>query len=120
MSGIVTVAERKARRVASLRAAVARLRAALEGHAVATGAIYTLYGSAARDDLRHDSDVDILVEAPDASRHEALSRVEESCARLGLVGDIAEAGWFGPRFHARIAPEAIVIGPTTFLDERAT
>jgi predicted nucleotidyltransferase len=111
MSGIVTVAERKAECVASLRAAVARLKLDLAEHAAATGATCILYGSAARDDLRYDSDVDILVDAPNATRVEALDRVDDSSARLGLKADIAEASWFGPRFHARIAPECIVFAP---------
>jgi predicted nucleotidyltransferase len=92
---------------------MAHLKSELAKHANATGATYILYGSAARDDLRYDSDVDILVDAPDATRVEALDRVEDSCARSRLKVDIAEASWFGPRFHARIAPERIVIAPSS-------
>lgn len=108
MSAVVTVQERKAERVRALTAAVAALKADLARHAAETGAVYTLYGSAARGDLRYDSDVDILVDAAPEVRHDAFSRVEESCASLGLRLDIAEAGWFGRRFHDRIAPDALV------------
>ena len=57
-----TLAERKAARVAFLHEAVAALRNRLREYARSHGGRFLLYGSAARGDLRFDSDIDMLIE----------------------------------------------------------
>ncbi len=64
---IVTLAERKAARVAWMRAALDALRASLTGYARANGGRFLIFGSAARGEPRFDSDVDILVDFENAA-----------------------------------------------------
>ena len=62
MDRIVTVAERKAAEATRRQRAVADLRRVLDTYARAHGGRFLLFGSAARGQMRYDSDVDILVE----------------------------------------------------------
>ncbi|WP_376100065.1 nucleotidyltransferase family protein [Roseomonas sp. CCTCC AB2023176] len=52
-------------KLARLRAAVGELRLLPAAEAPRLGGRYLLFGSAARGEMRHDSDVDILLDFPD-------------------------------------------------------
>lgn len=64
MDRIVTLAERKAAEAERRRLAVAALRPAFAAYARAHGDRFLLFGSAARNEMRYDSDVDILLDFP--------------------------------------------------------
>lgn len=108
---IVTLPERKAAKVAALTAAVATLSDALANYAKGAGGRFLLYGSAARGELRHDSDVDLLLDFGDHERTSAAwTFAEEECARLGLACDILPIIACTPRFLDHIMVDAKVLG----------
>ena len=108
---IVTLPERKAAKVAALEAAVTTLSHALTTYAKGAGGRFLLYGSAARNELRHDSDVDLLLDFHDhASTSDAWTFAEEECARLGLVCDILPIIACKQRFLDHILVDAQPLG----------
>ena len=105
---VQTLTERKAAAIAAKLAALATLRPALAERARALGGRFLLYGSAARGELRYDSDVDLLLDFPDAAAMSAAwDFAETECARLGLEYDILPIGMCNARFLAHVLPEAI-------------
>ena len=101
------VAERKAAAVAAKRAGLELLRAALAEAAPALGGRYLLIGSAARDALRFDSDIDLLLDFPDGTPTSAAWTVaEQECARLGLPCDIRPVQYCDERFLAHVQSDA--------------
>lgn len=97
-----TLAERKAAEIARRREAVRALRERLSAHARARGGRYLLYGSAARDALRYDSDVDLLVDFPEALQSDAWRFAEEAAEALGVPADIRPLAWCSERFLAHV------------------
>ena len=104
---IRTLAERKAARVAAKVAAVDDLLRALEDRAREIGGRYLLYGSAARGELRWDSDVDLLLDFPDGDATAAAwSFGEDECAKRGLDYDIRPIAMCDARFLAHVLPRS--------------
>ncbi len=102
---VLTLAERKAANIAAKVAAVDELLPALERWAREIGGRYLLYGSAARRELRPDSDVDLLLDFPDGDATAAAwDFAEDECARLGLDCDIRPVALCGPRFLGHVLP----------------
>lgn len=93
-----TLQERKSARIAALRDGVERLRPRLSAYAREHGGRYLLYGSAARDALHIHSDVDLLLDFPEAEQAAAWRFAEDECWRLGLEPDIRPLGWCKPGF----------------------
>ncbi len=106
-----TLAERKADAVTAKTASLAVLRPVLEGHARRLGGRFLLYGSAARGELRHGSDIDLLLDFPghDATAA-AWDAAGQACAGLGLDADIRPLAWCGTRFLEHVLPEAVSLG----------
>jgi predicted nucleotidyltransferase len=92
-----------------MEAAVADLKAALAQYARGHGGRFILFGSAARREMRADSDVDIFVDFPTGAHMQAIRFAEEACWRLGLKPDIL--GFAGPtgRLGARLKLEGLVL-----------
>jgi predicted nucleotidyltransferase len=91
------------------RTAVAQLREELATYATAHGGRFILYGSAARDTMRHDSDVDILTDFPPDALDDAWVFAEEACWRLRLTPDIRPRAWCSRRFLDHIARDAVTL-----------
>jgi predicted nucleotidyltransferase len=72
MQLIVTLSERKAAEAARRRDAVSALVPVLAEYARTHGGRFLLFGSAARGTMKYHSDVDILMDFPDAYRGEVL------------------------------------------------
>ena len=109
MTRIVTLGEIKAAEAARRRDAVAALKADLAAYAKAHGGRFLLFGSAARGEMRYDSDVDILVDfAPDLL-DDAWSFAERACFDRGLDPDIAPFAWCRGRFRDRVTPDLLVL-----------
>ncbi len=104
MSQIVTIPERKAIEAARRQQAVADLAVILRDYARTRGGRFLLYGSAARNTMRHDSDVDVIVDFPPETRSDAWDFVEAECALRRLPVDVTYADWCGEAFLAHIAP----------------
>ncbi len=102
-----TLAERKTAAVAAKTAAIDELLRLLENRAREIGGRYILYGSAARGELRPDSDVDLLLDFSDNDATGlAWSFAEDECARLGLDGDVRPFAMCAPRFLDHVMPGA--------------
>lgn len=71
----------------------------------------SIFGSAARGDMRADSDVDVMVEfLPDVVHGWEYFRLERELAEVfGRPVDLATKKWMKPRVKARVLPEARVV-----------
>lgn len=111
MERIVTLTERKATETERRRRAVDELRALLTTYACAHGGRFLLFGSAARGDMRHRSDVDLLVAFPSADADDDAWRfAEQACWDRDLYPDIMPAAWCKPAFLERIRHDVVVLG----------
>lgn len=109
MTSIVTLAERKKRAGASRSAAAARIMDRLSSHAAATGGRFVVFGSAARGEMRHDSDIDILVDFPPALELDAVIFAETACAAEDLPCDVLPFATRTPEFLERIERDAVAL-----------
>ncbi|PPQ26531.1 hypothetical protein CCS01_29695 [Rhodopila globiformis] len=105
MQQIVTLAEHKAIEAARRQAAVAALVPVLAAYAQAHGGRFLLYGSAARGTMKHDSDVDLLLDFPEATLGEAWNFAETACWDRGLEPDLMPYRWCRRTFLDHIAPD---------------
>lgn len=104
-----TLTERKRAAVAAMTQAVECLARDLTTYAREHGGRFILFGSAARGELRHDSDVDILVDFSRDARDEAWDFAERRAFDVGLRPDVHHKSWGGPRLLERIAAEGRVL-----------
>lgn len=104
-----TLTERKRAKVARMEAAVETLAAELTAYAREHGGRFILFGSAARGELRHDSDVDVLVDFPGGSASDAWLFAEDRAWALGLKPDLSAKGWSGPRLLERVTRDGRVL-----------
>lgn len=101
---IVTLAERKAQGASRLRENFGTLYFELATYGAAHSGRFWIYGSAARGELRWDSDIDILAEFPEAAASEAVDFAEAAGARLELEIDAQPLFWCKPAFLEKIKP----------------
>lgn len=106
---IVTLPERKARALARRRAAVERVSTKLAGFAREKGGRYLIFGSAARDELRFDSDLDLLVDFPPHLHAEAWRFAEDVCAEERMPADIRPLAWCSDEFVAHISRDLRIL-----------
>jgi predicted nucleotidyltransferase len=109
MNRIVTLKERKAAEVDRRRRAVEDLRSALAAYARQHGGRFLLFGSAARGDMRYNSDVDILVDFPPDQMDDAWNFAERACWDRRLEPDITPFSWCKGRFLERVTPDLQVM-----------
>jgi predicted nucleotidyltransferase len=109
MGRIVTLAERKAAEAERRRLAVEDLCAVLASYAREHGGRFLLFGSAARGEMRYDSDVDILVDFPGDSIDDAWNFAEQGCRDRGLEPDITPFSSCKGRFRERVTPDLQVV-----------
>ena len=81
----------------------------LAAYAREHGGRYLLFGSAARGDMRYDSDVDILVDFPPDALDDAWNFAERACWDRKLEPDITPFAWCRGRFRERVTPELQVL-----------
>ncbi|WP_375457664.1 nucleotidyltransferase family protein [uncultured Enterovirga sp.] len=104
-----TLTERKRAKVARMEAAVEALAAELAAYAREHGGRFILFGSAARGEMRHDSDVDIMVDSPGGPGSDAWLFAEERAWALGLKPDLSDKGWSGFRLLERVARDGRIL-----------
>jgi len=109
MQRIITLAERKATEAGRRRAAVETLMPALAAYARAHGGRFLLFGSAARGQMKFDSDVDLLMDFPPDTLDEAWKFAEAACWDRGLEPDLLPYGGCKPAFLDHIAPDIQVL-----------
>jgi hypothetical protein len=105
MGRIVTLKERKAAEAARRKGAVADLCPVLARYAREHGGRFLLFGSAARGDMRYDSDVDLLVDFPSEALDDAWNFAERACWDRRLEPDITPFSWCKGRFLERVTPD---------------
>jgi len=102
VEAFVTLGDRKKARVGAMRRGFLLLCDSLSDYARAHGGRYIAFGSAASGDLRFDSDVDILVDFPDAmSTSSAWRFAEDECWRLDLTPDVRPVAYCEPPFVSK-------------------
>lgn len=110
MTTIVTLSQRKKQAALRNLAAVDDLRAGLRAYAQTYGGKFILFGSAARGEMRHDSDVDILVDFPEELTSDAWTFAEDECRRLDLRPDIKPIAFCREPFLAHVRRHWEVLG----------
>lgn len=100
-----TLTEIKHQKVARMEAAVEALAGDLAAYARERGGRFVLFGSAARGELRHDSDVDILTDFPPEDGADAWDFAEARAFALGLRPDVSQRSWSGPHLLERVEQE---------------
>jgi hypothetical protein len=70
------------------------------------GGRYIVHESSARNALRHDSDLDLLVDFPEAALADAWRFAEAACGRRDVPFDIMPLSWCSEGFLRRIASTA--------------
>jgi hypothetical protein len=110
MQRIVTLTERKMAEAARRTAAVTTLVPVPSEYARTHAGRYLLFGSAARGQMKHRSDVDLLLDFPDAAFGATWDFAEAGCWDRGLEPDLLPFGGCKPAFLAHIAPDILVLG----------
>ncbi len=110
MHRIVTLPERKAAEAARRAAAVEALVPVLADFARAHGGRYLLFGSAARRDMKFHSDVDLLLDFPEAAFAAAWDFAEAACWDRGLEPDLLPYSGCKPAFLDHIKFDMQVLG----------
>jgi predicted nucleotidyltransferase len=85
---IVKIAERRQMQIDRIRLAIAEVEPALAAYARRHGGRFVVFGSAARDDLRHESDYDLMVDFALPVEREARDFAEKLCIDAGLRPDV--------------------------------
>jgi predicted nucleotidyltransferase len=107
MSDVVTVSERKARETLRRRSAAASVMSELREFGHARGGKFIVFGSAAEDRMKFDSDFDVVVDFP--SETEAVDFVEDLCRKHDLPADVHLKSVSSERFLSRIRDHMIVL-----------
>ena len=101
----LSLAELDKRRLLRRQAALQEVQRRLRAHARSCGGRYLLHGSAAGENWRPTSDVDILVDFPAEQRLDGVLFAESACADLGLQGDVRPLDSASDRLIARALAE---------------
>jgi predicted nucleotidyltransferase len=109
MQRIITLAERRASETTRRRAAVDTLVPLLADYARAHAGRFLLFGSAARGEMKHRSDVDLLLVFPAEALSEAWDFAERACWDLGLQPDLLPYAGCKPAFLEHISADARVL-----------
>jgi predicted nucleotidyltransferase len=104
---VVTVAERNARKLAQTRSAISAILAELRDFAAAHGGSFIVFGSAARDELGPDSDLDIVVDFPEPTERAARDFAEDAAYRHGITPDLVLLGEVGPGLMLRVKRDGV-------------
>jgi predicted nucleotidyltransferase len=104
-----SLAERKEATTTARRAAAHAVCDRLSEYARSHGGRFIVYGSVAKDQIRADSDVDILVDFPPDREADAWRFAELKCGEVGLPFDIKPMAWCKDAFLARIGPTMRVL-----------
>ncbi|RBP09243.1 nucleotidyltransferase-like protein [Roseiarcus fermentans] len=87
----------------------AKLESRLRDFARTHGGRYVLYGSLAKGEARYDSDVDLLIDFPEAFEAEAWRLAEALCAEMKIESDIKPMAWCTEPFQRRVLAESRII-----------
>jgi hypothetical protein len=97
-----TLDQRRRRRLDQMKTAVADLRLDLAAYQERHRGRFHVFGSAQRDQLRFDSDIDILLDFPPDEELAAWLFAEKACWCRRLTPDLHLKAWSAPEFLKRI------------------
>lgn len=72
---------------------------------------FILFGSVARGDVRHDSDLDLLIDFPPDGEDAAFAYVEDACLKLDIPIDLRLFRHCSEKFLSHISSEMKVVQP---------
>jgi predicted nucleotidyltransferase len=100
---IVTLRERKQHELARRREAVRLIKERLRAHVQEAGqGRFIIFGSAASDTMRFDSDIDILIDFPPEGETAAWRAAEDACREANLPVHILSTATTKEEFINRI------------------
>lgn len=79
----------------------------LRAFGAAHGGRFFLFGSAAKDKMDFDSDLDVVIDFPIDDEIEAIDFVESACRKRDLPADVHVRSKSGDRFIEAVRKEAI-------------
>ena len=107
---ISTVANRKKLKECRMRSEVERVKEALSSYVARhAGGGFVVFGSSARDEMRYDSDLDILVDFPAESERNAWEYAERMCIEHGIKPDLHLASEASSELLDRVYQEGSTI-----------
>jgi predicted nucleotidyltransferase len=109
LAAIVTLEERKAREADRLRKSALAAMDDLRRFASEQGGRFLIFGSAAKGNLKYDSDFDVLIDFPLEREASAWDWTEEVCRTHRLKADIHSVASAAATFVERVRREAIVL-----------
>ena len=110
MDRVITLTERKRTEAGRRQRAVEALKPVLADYARKHGGRFILFGTARRQAMRYDSDVDILVDFSPEQDAAAWEFAEHACWERGLEPDLMRRAWCKPSFLEHIAADSETLG----------
>lgn len=110
---VVTISERKRREAARRTEAARAVKGRLRTHVDASGhrGRFIVFGSAVTGSMRHDSDLDVIIDFPPEGESAAWRVVEDACLEVNLPADILSTATTAKSFVEKIMARPIeVIG----------
>lgn len=109
MQRIITLTERKTAAAARRAAAVEAIVPVLSAYARDHGGRFLLFGSAARGQMKFDSDVDLLMDFPPETLDEAWKFAETACWDRNLKPDLIPYRWCKKAFLEHVDTDIKVL-----------
>ena len=109
MAEVVTIAERKTREATRRRLASIAIMDELRTFAIGQQGRFVVFGSVAENRMSFDSDLDVLIDFPQAGESAAVAFVEEVCRARNLPVDILLGSQASEGFLARISGHAVTL-----------
>lgn len=102
---IVTLRERREVAARKRADALSRVGVRLADLEQRHGGRFWLFGSAARGNVRGDSDIDLVADFPVEVEFEAINEAERICAEVGVPCDIVEKRACSEEFWTIVSPD---------------
>ncbi len=106
---VTTLSERKTAEAARRDRAATAVAHQLRAYAAVSGGRFVLFGSFVDRRMRHDSDLDILIDFPAGRTADAWNFVEETCSENDIAPDIHDAATSKPAFVERIVAKGLIL-----------
>lgn len=110
MPEVVTIDQRKSREAARRRAAAAQIMRELRRYATEHQGRFLVFGSAAKNCIGPESDLDVIVDFPRATETPAVEYVEEICRANRVSVDVHARSTITSVFFERASAQAVVLG----------
>lgn len=105
----VTIVNRKKMKESRMRSKMERVKEALASYVAGHVGRFVVFGSAARDEMRYDSDLDILVDFPAEVERDARDYAERVCIEHGIKPDLHLASEASSELLDRVSHDGALI-----------